>query len=88
MEDAMSAVLHHIEEEYAKVSQAKLELSQIFYDLQQSLHELLHARTEILMPRLKHIKRRIKQNHIGLPVGRATHVVAGVAGIPWSSSLH
>jgi len=82
MEDAMSAVLHHIEEEYAKVSQAKLELSQIFYDLQQSLHELLHARTEILMPRLKHIKRRIKQNHIALAVGRATRVVAGVAGIP------
>merc|ERR1712135_252862 len=55
-------------EEYAKVSQAKLELSQIFYDLQQSLHELLHARTEILMPRLIHIKRRIKQNHIALGV--------------------
>jgi len=82
MEDAMSAVLAQIKKEYAKVSQAKSELSQIFYDLQLSLHELLQARADVLMPRLKHIKRRIKQKDIGLFVGQATRVVAGVTAIP------
>jgi len=82
MEDAMSTVLTHIEEEYAKVSKTKFELSEIFYDLQLCLHELLHARSDILMPRLKHINRRIKQKDIGLFVGQASRVVAGVTAIP------
>merc|ERR1712136_227119 len=72
----------HIEEAYAKVSKTKFELSQIFYDLQLCLHELLHARADILMPRLKHINRRIKQKDIGLFVGQASRVVAGVTAIP------
>jgi hypothetical protein len=82
MEDAMSTVLTHIKEEYARVSQTKLELTEIFYDLQQSLQDLLHARAEILMPRLKHISRRIKQKEIVSFVAKGTRVVAGVTAIP------